>query len=537
MIASDKTIKQLVSDYQMIEPFIPESIKVIDGIGKVPSFGLSCAGYDVRLERNFKLFCRPHMGKVIDILDFKEDDFCESFTADSIIIPPGGLLLGNTVEYFKMPTNVLGTCVGKAQSLDSLVKIPGGWKRMGDVKVGDELVAPDGGGTWVDSVHPQGQQQLYNITFNDGRVVEACGKHLWEVLIPTATDASRRKRVINTNEIARTLKETKVRLYVPLITPPKDADVTLPLDPWFLGAWLGDGTFSNNGVSFSTTHQFILNKLKTTSPEGVTIRDGKNGSSRSIDGINAFRSILRDLELDGCLSNGKFIPKRYLEASASQRLSLLQGLMDTDGTAGKLLPRAKTGSSSYSTVSEQLALDVQYLVRSLGGMARITSRYTNYTLPSGEVKQGQLCYKVAIRVRTPEMLFTLPVKLDRVKNTQYTSKLNLGIVSVEPSRVAPAQCITVTHKDHLYITDDFTVTHNSTWARLGASVLVTPLEPGWEGQLVVEINNGTNHPLKIYAGVGIAQIQFALLDQEPDVPYNSRMGKYQGQRGVQRSIL
>lgn len=72
----------------------------------------------------------------------------------------------------------------------------------------------------------------------------------------------------------------------------------------------------------------------------------------------------------------------------------------------------------------------------------------------------------------------------------------------------------------------------STWARCGAIVNVTPLEPGWEGQLVVEISNATNCPLKIYANEGIAQLLFIRGEATCDTTYGARNGKYQGQKGV-----
>lgn len=90
-----------------------------------------------------------------------------------------------------------------------------------------------------------------------------------------------------------------------------------------------------------------------------------------------------------------------------------------------------------------------------------------------------------------------------------------------------------------HIPDDIvgTATGKSTWARVGAQVIVTPLEPGWSGELVVEIVNGTNLPLKIYAGVGIAQIVFHQLAVRPRVSYGDRAGKYQNQTGVTTSKI
>lgn len=101
-------------DNRMIVPFFDKSIKVNDEGLKIPSYGLSSCGYDVRLAPEFKLFTKPNDGRVIDVMHFKEDDIVNEVKGDSVIIPPGGLLLGRTMEKFNMPENVVGIAVGKS---------------------------------------------------------------------------------------------------------------------------------------------------------------------------------------------------------------------------------------------------------------------------------------------------------------------------------------------------------------------------------------------------------------------------------------
>ena len=98
----------------MIEPFINTSVKVNDNDQRIPSYGLSSFGYDVRLAPEFKLFSKPNDGRIIDIMNFDEREFVEEVKADSVILPPGGLLLSRTVEYFSIPNNVMGTCSNKS---------------------------------------------------------------------------------------------------------------------------------------------------------------------------------------------------------------------------------------------------------------------------------------------------------------------------------------------------------------------------------------------------------------------------------------
>lgn len=114
MISSDSTIKRLVQETGMISPFVPELVKVNEEGVRIPSYGLSSYGYDIRLQNIFKLFTKPSDGRIIDVLNFKETDFVNEVIADNVIIPPGGLLLGVSVERFKIPANITGVCVGKS---------------------------------------------------------------------------------------------------------------------------------------------------------------------------------------------------------------------------------------------------------------------------------------------------------------------------------------------------------------------------------------------------------------------------------------
>lgn len=98
----------------MIEPFIDHSVRVNEQGERVVSYGLSSYGYDIRLAPEFKIFTKPNDGRVIDVKNFNEDEICETVNADSIIIPPGGLLLGRTLEYFRIPRNIVVTCLGKS---------------------------------------------------------------------------------------------------------------------------------------------------------------------------------------------------------------------------------------------------------------------------------------------------------------------------------------------------------------------------------------------------------------------------------------
>jgi LAGLIDADG-like domain len=351
----------------------------------------------------------------------------------------------------------LQTGKGKSLSLDSLIKIPGGWTTMGQIKEGDIVTAKDGSPTKVTGVYPQGKLQLYRVTFADGRSVEACAEHLWRVYYIN-TIPHCRWRVVNTLEVLRLISMPNPRVYVDLIDPEVGYDVSLPIDPYVLGVLIGDGHLDNRVVLVSTPDQFILDQLQQALP-GIRLRQrGRYDYAfrPEVRGSgNWVMKALMEMGLYGKLANSKFIPKIYFEGSAEQKWALLQGLMDTDGYVGI------NSTTTYTTVSPILAANVQYLVRELGGIASITEKKTTYTY-KGLKLRGQLAYNVNIRMKTPSKMFRLPRKKDRTNdNHQYCQDLKLRVASVVPTEIKLAKCISVDHPDKLFVTNDFIVTHNT----------------------------------------------------------------------------
>ncbi len=351
---------------------------------------------------------------------------------------------------------------GKAQPLDAKVKVPGGWKEMGQISVGDIVSTPDGGTARVLNVFPQGIKEIFKISFADGSTVEACADHLWKVY---NIDWRDRERIVTTEEILRllSLKSKKNRLYVPLPEPVYGEDARLAIDPYLLGVLLGDGQLSTATPVLTTADPEIILRLNgILSSSGYffsKIPSQKLGYSlkrlRRKNTPNGFTEKLKELGIFGRKSFDKFVPAIYLESSQKQRLELLQGLLDTDGYVGK------DKTVSFCSTSLVLAEQVQYLVRSLGGLALLSSKNTTYSY-AGVKKQGRESYTVFIRIRNPSSLVSLTRKRDRLREPgQHDNCRRKKIISVSPVRHAAAQCILIDHPHHLYITNDFTVTHNT----------------------------------------------------------------------------
>lgn len=352
----------------------------------------------------------------------------------------------------------LQTGGGKAQSLDALVRVPGGWKTMGEMQVGTEVIAKDGSVTQVTGVFPQGKKEIYRVTFADGRSTECCAEHLWKVFYIN-TVPHRRWRVVNTLEMIRLLAMPNPRVYIDLPDAESQPDIDLPMDPYILGALLGDGHIGLKMLSFSSKDEFLLEQVRQALPDGLTLRHlgqydhriiGKKGMP------NAWINLMREMELDGSKSHNKTIPEKYMNGSHAQRLALVQGLLDTDGTVGR-----DNGAVTFCTTSPFLATQFQYLIRSIGGIATLGTRNPSYT-HNGERRLGRQAFVITVRHKVPSSLFRLPRKVELCRDDgQYAANLKLRVMSVEAIGEKEAQCISVDHPDRLYVTDDFIVTHNT----------------------------------------------------------------------------
>ena len=168
-------------------------------------------------------------------------------------------------------------------------------------------------------------------------------------------------------------------------------------------------------------------------------------------------------------------------------------MLDTDGHVGK------NGGVSFSSVSEQLAKDVSYLIRSIGGIAKICKRIPVYTY-NGVKKSGQMAYTVHIRYHSPKDLLSLDRKRNRISdNYQYSNTLKLQIKSIEFFSKEECQCIRVDNPNHLYITDDFVITHNT----ICTAVLSSLVEPYGRSLVIVPNKSLVTQTERDYKNIGL----------------------------------
>lgn len=385
------------------------------------------------------------------------------------------------------------TNVGKAQPLNALVLTPTGWAQMGNLRLGDSIINPHGGTSTIVGVYPQGLKQVYRVTLTDGRSTEACAEHLWEVYHPNWARLESGYKVLSTQQLTELTPKYRKRVCVDTPTETNFGVLAaLPIDPWLLGMLLGDGTISQAGVQFTTSDPELAVKASSVLPSGLEVRKLSAKYQYSIVQIggchrkghcgvtpNSLKEALIDLDLMGTKSYQKFIPQIYLGSPRNIRVGLLQGLLDTDGYV------APHGFLEYTSTSQQLAEDVQYLVRSLGGYARIRTKKTGYRSKlTGEFIPCRLAYNVHIAFKEPKEFITLSrrrVRLQEIRNPRL-----LKIKSIEPTRITETQCIRVDNSGGLYVTNDFIVTHNTTIALEIVSCLTTGA-PLWKEKKPTEV--------------------------------------------------
>lgn len=341
---------------------------------------------------------------------------------------------------------------GKAQPLESLVLTPAGFRRMGDLCVGDEIVVPDGEIALIDGVFPQGERDVWRLVLSDGSSVECDDEHLWIVGTSCGWHRGQSPKVMSTREIRLdTFKANgSSKWYLPEAVPVDLGDDSgLPLDPYLFGLLLGDGSFRHN-LRLSTVDDEIRDAAAAAvAPDCrlVPVRGSRcDHTIQLVDRVGGARNpviqTLRGLNLWGKTSHGKFVPDEFKNTSIKNRLALLQGLLDTDGTVGK-----DGLSISLCSASRRLAEDVAWLVRSLGGRARILSK--------------KAAFNVSVALPDEYAPFRLSRKAERVHSRPKYNTFRRGIRSVEYVGRKPVQCISVAHPSHAYITDNFTVTHNT----------------------------------------------------------------------------
>jgi hypothetical protein len=371
-------------------------------------------------------------------------------TPDPLVAIANGLARGEDVGVES------GTGTGKAQPLTEPVLTPTGWRPIGSLAVGDDVIGSQGVATKVTGVFPQGRRVVYRVSFSDGASTLACAEHLWAVQSKSAAHREHPNVVVSTMQLADMIARSPTSSYrvpIPGAVEFAPLETPLPIEPYVMGVILGDGGLRGNSPTLASVDEEILAGVAAGAPAGIRVR--RRGISNNY-GLTTDRSggtvqnpltaSLAEMGLMGKKSEHKHVPPDYLISSPADRLALLQGLMDTDGCVAK-------GHAEFSSTSLALAEGVQELARSLGGTASIREReswlYDVRHLNS---------YRVTVR---------LPAHLNPFRLTRKAKRVNVRrppvrvVRSVVAETEAECICIRVEALDRLYVTKDYIVTHNS----------------------------------------------------------------------------
>lgn len=340
-----------------------------------------------------------------------------------------------------------------------------------DINIGDEIYDSDGNLTKVVDKLRFENRQLYKITFADGREIECCENHLWEVFKNGKTD---KPLILTTKELLQNKLlynkydhryNSNKPYYINSIRQQsaiKYSEKQRPLEPYFIGLYLGDGLKKSGAIctidkevkeylkDYSCRLNMVYSEKEVKSCEHpdyrvCRIKNKKGKNSYIIDSLK---------ELN--IFENKGVPNLYLYSSIEDRIELLKGLCDTDGYI------TKNGSVSFSSSNENIVDGVKKLLGSLGirySCTKIKKFFRD--------KEGNKVYKDSnnFNILSNISLFKVERKKKREKvNTTNKKSINrrnyLSIVNITPSKIGTAYCIKVDNSSKLFLAGDYIVTHN-----------------------------------------------------------------------------
>ena len=374
---------------------------------------------------------------------------------------------------------------GKALSLDTPVFVPiqdrgdkYPKKTIGDLKIGDKIYDSDGKLTEVIHLNPIIFDDVYEVEFEDGEIIKCNVDHLWSVYDKNFNKRRTEKILCERHtgflydnfkiKYKNNDKKIEYRFHVPCTKPIEYPNIQkLPISPYLLGSWLGDGIGNTNRIvchkddvdevcSYFEQEGHIVSKVKNKEKNTYYIiidreKDFVNeGYLKNIAKQKSFLSKIKQLDL----YKNKHIPNCYIYAPIKDRISLLQGLFDTDGCVNK------NGTCEFSQVNKELIEQVSQILSSLGIKNNITYKETNYIKKDGT---KAYTYKIHFRNDKNMPLFKLKRKYDRLPDELNSITKMKAIVDVRKTGEKKAmRCITVSNNTGLFLCGKkHTVTHNS----------------------------------------------------------------------------
>ncbi len=509
----DHWIRKMALEQKMIEPFVDGQVR-----NGVISYGVSSYGYDIRVADEFMIFTNVHSA-IVDPKHFDTKSMFE-FKGDVCIIPPNSFALARTVEYFRIPRKVLTVCLGKSTyarcgiivnvtpfepcfSDDTEILTKQGWKLVRDVQVGDQVLGM--GACGCAEWQPVQKKQEYPY---EGELIHFGGKSI-DLLVTPEHKLLVRKRIIErkntkgryTNWFTVPAGELRGKYNYEMLrgvnwmgTDVGDQVVLngqlFPADAFleFLGLYLGDGSsYMNKGGYLIKIAAFKNREIKIVADVLTRLGVQYNRSDR---GYQFYSKALYQVVNPLGHSHEKYIPDWVKELPPARLERLLFGLMNSDGN---------NETETYTTISKRLADDVQEVMFKAG-------------------------YAAIVRVAKPESAREYNGHIFRSNYPIY--KVRLGRSHLSP-KVNPKIEKEIPYEGMVY---DVTVPGHLIFVRRNGKAVWSG--NCWEGYVTLEISNTTPLPAKIYANEGLAQVLFFEADEECEISYADKKGKYQKQQSI-----
>ena len=357
-------------------------------------------------------------------------------------------LLRNYHEY-RYSIAMIGRQMGKALSLQTPILTPSGFSTMGDLSVGDIIYGSDGNPTTItyitDTMH---DRPCYRLEFTHGDEIIADAEHLWVVYHPH----KKKEVLITTEQLLHEFEKLKDHpssngsMHIKCIDTIQFESKDVPMDPYHLGLWLGAGGATDTRIT--CTHEDYQEYQKIFKERGVEILDfyvNKDSDAAGMFSVKGGAKLHKQLGVWG----NKHIPIEYLHNSEEVRLSLLQGLMDSDGWA------EKNGVCRFSRSDEEFITQVRYLLSTLGIKSTVkgfdTTHKDHYVLSFSEQEK---------------IVFGLPRKAERQQKLKgHEKNKRFYFRSVEKIESVPVRCLQVDNKDSMFLCGETLIpTHNTTLA-------------------------------------------------------------------------
>lgn len=366
---------------------------------------------------------------------------------------PLGLLPGQVLTMLARSNS------GKGHPLDTDIQTPYGLMKWGDLEIGDEIYGSNGSIIRITNIFDRGVLPTYKVTFSDKTSVLCDGEHIWNVHKITW----RNKQEYRNYTTEQLLEEGLIykrsngieqrKFNVPMAPAIYNNDSKLTIEPYTLGVLIANGYLSGCTTEFRTPDADVVERVRL---DGYDVRDrsiNKTGQHCPSYGIADIRHLTRDLGID-VKSADKFIPEEYFTASIQQRIDLLHGLFNSDGSNVSHPGR----SINYHTTSEKLAEDVVRLVNTLGGTGSIS--FLNRVGDNGKPYKD-----ITVSVMLPLNIKAFDSDRKSIDQKYSVERLpRRAIVSIERVEDQFIRCITVDAEDQLYlIGKNLIVTHNTLW--------------------------------------------------------------------------